>query len=73
MRPMNEAPKDGRTIEVKSGGRWWRVEYQDCQWMRDDPNCDDVPDAWLIEGLKGPGHIELDEAEGWREAADEQF
>lgn len=66
MKPMTSAPDDGSDIEVYAHGRWWVVNYHDCQWMRDDPEYDDADDAWAIESMEGPGHIELHEAEGWR-------
>lgn len=65
MNQMATAPRNKR-IEVKYRGKWYRVTYHDCQWMRDDPMCDNVSDAWAVDGAASPGHIELDEAEGWR-------
>ncbi len=69
MRTMDTAPKDGTDIEVFSRGKWWGVSYQDCEWLREGDDGDpSILDAWEIVGGDGPGHIELDEAEGWRPA-----
>ena len=71
MKPMKSAPKDGSDIEVWAHGKWFRVSYHDCQWMRDDPSAESIADAWAVDNLESPGHIELNEAEGWRPITDE--
>ena len=42
MKPMKSAPTDGSDIEVFAHGKWWRVYYHDCEWMREDPDLETV-------------------------------
>lgn len=65
MNPMSTAPKDRPIDVLRNDGVWYAVEFQDCQHMRDDG--EDIKDAWSIDGSMGPGHVELDEAQGWLE------
>lgn len=65
--PMSTAPKDGTTIEVFARGEWFSARYHDCQGMRDDPDVDDILDAWtVLDDIPWPSDIELSQAMGWR-------
>jgi len=66
-KPMSSAPKDGSRIEVFARGAWHSAKYNDCQCMRDDPEIENILDAWtVIDEEHWTSDIELSQAMGWR-------
>lgn len=77
MRPMKSAPKDTDILVLGPTG-WRRAYYVDCAWMRKPMTfehrgvkytlpAEDIADCWRT--TCGHGDIELDEARGWKPAA----
>jgi hypothetical protein len=68
VRPMETAPRDGTEILILGPKGWWRAYYVDCAWLRDsgEPK---IRDCWRCTSGCGHIEIELDEARGWKPAA----
>ena len=52
-------------VKTKSGVSGVATHY-DCGWMRHDPDCEDVDDAFTWYFDDSSNHIELPEIECWR-------
>ncbi len=69
MKRMSTAPTDGTEILVLGPRGWRRAYYVDCKWLRNsgEPS---IRDCWrTLHGVD----IELNEARGWKPAAETQL
>ena len=63
-KPMQDAPRDGRTIVVAFADRKRIVWWWDCEWMRDE--APEVSSAWRETNDNADTHEEYD-ALHWRD------
>lgn len=66
----NQKHGDVVMLLLKDGTQRLGIFY-DCQWMRDDPDFDDTPDAFSKYSLDDGNHFELEDIIAFKPATDE--